>query len=235
MRIHSLKIQGFGPFKDQQTIDFDALSEDRIFMLEGPTGAGKSSIIDAIVYGLYGKTAHEAATKDGPSGDRIRSDYCEAGDETKVTLEFTTGGSRYRVTRVAAYDAPKKNGTGTTPINAKATLDFINPVREAITQVREVNMRIKDELGMDHEQFSQMVVLPQGDFASFLHATTEKRREVLESIFKTYFFDKIKDLLDLKSKDVQGKLLQFEASLNHHLQNLKNEWRIDLGESSRND
>ena len=230
MRIHSLKIQGFGPFKDQQTIDFDALSEDRIFMLEGPTGAGKSSIIDAIVYGLYGKTAHEAATKDGPSGDRIRSDYCEAGDETKVTLEFTTGGSRYRVTRVAAYDAPKKNGTGTTPINAKATLDFINPVREAITQVREVNMRIKDELGMDHEQFSQMVVLPQGDFASFLHATTEKRREVLESIFKTYFFDKIKDLLDLKSKDVQGKLLQFEASLNHHLQNLKNEWRIDLGE-----
>ena len=230
MKIHSLKIQGFGPFKDLQTIDFDSLSEDRIFMLEGPTGAGKSSIIDAIVYGLYGKTAHEAATKDGPSGDRIRSDYCDAGDETRVTLEFTTGGNRYRVTRVAAYDAPKKNGTGTTPVNAKATLVFVSPVREAITQVREVNLRIKDELGMDHEQFSQMVVLPQGDFASFLHASTEKRREVLESIFKTYFFDKIKEVLDANSRDIQEKFLQFEVSLKHHLQNLKNEWRIELGE-----
>lgn len=230
MKLHSLKIQGFGPFRDLQTIDFDALSQDQIFMLEGPTGAGKSSIIDAIVYGLYGKTAHEAATKDGPSGDRVRSDYCEAGDETKVTLEFTTGGNRYRVTRVAAYYAPKKNGTGTTPVNAKVTLDFISPVREAITQVREVNMRIKDELGMDHEQFSQMVVLPQGDFASFLHATSEKRRDVLESIFKTYFFDALKDLLESKSNDIQNELQQFEVSLKHHLQNLSNEWRVELGE-----
>lgn len=230
MRLHSLKIQGFGPFKDLQTIDFDALSTDNIFMLEGPTGAGKSAIIDAIVYALYGKTAHEAATRDGPSGDRVRSDYCQAGDETKVTLEFTTGGNRYRVTRVAAYDAPRKNGTGTTPVNAKATLDFIRPVREAITQVREVNMRIKDDLGMDSEQFSQMVVLPQGDFASFLHATSEKRRSVLESIFKTYFFDRFENLLELKSKEIQSKLQEFDISLNHHLQNLSNEWRADLDE-----
>ena len=68
MRIHHLTIQGFGPFKDKQEIDFDALSQDKIFMLEGPTGAGKSSIIDAIVYALYGVTAHEAATKSGPAG-----------------------------------------------------------------------------------------------------------------------------------------------------------------------
>jgi exonuclease SbcC len=113
-------------------------------------------------------------------------------------------------------------------VNAKATLEFIHPVRESINQVREVNMQIQDELGMDHEQFSQMVVLPQGDFASFLHASTEKRREVLESIFKTYFFDKIKEHLDEKSKDVQEKFAKFDSTLNHHLQNLESEWHEQL-------
>ena len=224
MRIHHLTIQGFGPFKDKQEIDFDALSQDKIFMLEGPTGAGKSSIIDAIVYSLYGVTAHEAATKSGPAGQRVRSDYCEVGDETKVCIEFSTGGSRYRVTRTAAYDAPKKSGEGTTPVNAKAILEFVDPPHEAINQVKEVNLRIKEELRLDNEQFSQMVVLPQGDFASFLHASTEKRREVLETIFKIFFYDKIKGQLDVRAKEIQGLLAQQGQEINHHVRNLEKEW-----------
>jgi exonuclease SbcC len=223
MKIHSLAIQGFGPFKDKQEIDFDALSQDKIFMLEGPTGAGKSSIIDAIVFSLYGVTAHEAATKSGPAGKRVRSDYCEVGEETKVVMEFSTGGARYKITRTAAYDAPKKNGEGTTPVNEKALLEFINPVHEAITQVKEVGIRINEELRLDNEQFSQMVVLPQGDFASFLHASTEKRREILESIFKTFFYDKIKNQLDAKAKEIQGILAKEDQDVNHFVRNLKNE------------
>lgn len=230
MRIHHLTIQGFGPFKDKQEIDFDALSQDKIFMLEGPTGAGKSSIIDAIVFALYGVTAHEAATKSGPAGQRVRSDYCEAGDETKVCIEFSTGGARYKVTRTAAYDAPKKSGEGTTPVNAKAILEFIDPSHEAINQVKEVNLRIKEELRLDNEQFSQMVVLPQGDFASFLHASTEKRREVLESIFKTFFYDKIKGQLDVRAKEFQGLLAQQSQEINHHVRNLEKEWVESKGE-----
>jgi exonuclease SbcC len=230
MRIHHLTIQGFGPFKDKQEIDFDALSQDKIFMLEGPTGAGKSSIIDAIVFALYGVTAHEAATKSGPAGQRVRSDYCEAGDETKVCIEFSTGGARYRVTRTAAYDAPKKSGEGTTPVNAKAILEFIDPPHEAIHQVKEVSLRIKEELRLDNEQFSQMVVLPQGDFASFLHASTEKRREVLESIFKTFFYDKIKGQLDVRAKEFQGLLAQQSQEINHHVRNLEKEWVESKGE-----
>jgi DNA repair protein SbcC/Rad50 len=230
MRIHSLTIQGFGPFKDKQEIDFDALSQDKIFMLEGPTGAGKSSIIDAIVFALYGVTAHEAATKSGPAGQRVRSDYCEAGDETKVCIDFSTGDARYKVTRTAAYDAPKKSGEGTTPVNAKAVLEFIDPPHEAVNQVKEVNLRIKEELRLDNEQFSQMVVLPQGDFASFLHASTEKRREVLESIFKTFFYDKIKGQLDLRAKEIQGLLAQQAQEINHHVRNLQKEWVESKGE-----
>lgn len=230
MRIHSLTIQGFGPFKDKQEIDFDALSQDKIFMLEGPTGAGKSSIIDAIVFALYGVTAHEAATKSGPAGQRVRSDYCEDGDETKVCIDFSTGGARYKVTRTAAYDAPKKSGEGTTPVNAKAVLEFIDPPHEAVNQVKEVNLRIKEELRLDNEQFSQMVVLPQGDFASFLHASTEKRREVLESIFKTFFYDKIKGQLDLRAKEIQGLLAQQAQEINHHVRNLQKEWIESKGE-----
>jgi exonuclease SbcC len=230
MRIHHLTIQGFGPFKDKQEIDFDALSQDKIFMLEGPTGAGKSSIIDAIVFSLYGVTAHEAATKSGPAGQRVRSDYCEVGDETKVCIEFSTGGARYKVTRTAAYEAPKKSGEGTTPVNAKAILEFIDPPHEAINQVKEVNLRIKEELRLDNEQFSQMVVLPQGDFASFLHASTEKRREVLESIFKTFFYDKIKGQLDIRAKEFQGLLAQQGQEINHHVRNLEKEWVESKGE-----
>ena len=230
MRIHSLTIQGFGPFKDKQEIDFDALSQDKIFMLEGPTGAGKSSIIDAIVFALYGVTAHEAATKSGPAGQRVRSDYCAPGDETKVCIDFSTGGARYKVTRTAAYDAPKKSGEGTTPVNAKAVLEFIDPPHEAVSQVKEVNLRIKEELRLDNEQFSQMVVLPQGDFASFLHASTEKRREVLESIFKTFFYDKIKSQLDQRAKEIQGLLAQQAIEINHHVRNLQKEWVEAKGE-----
>jgi exonuclease SbcC len=230
MRIHHLTIQGFGPFKNKQEIDFDALSQDKIFMLEGPTGAGKSSIIDAIVFALYGVTAHEAATKSGPAGQRVRSDYCEAGDETKVCIDFSTGGARYKVTRTAAYDAPKKSGEGTTPVNAKAILEFIEPPYEAINQVKEVNLRIKEELRLDNEQFSQMVVLPQGDFASFLHASTEKRREVLESIFKTFFYDKIKGQLDVRAKEFQGLLAQQSQEINHHVRNLEKDWVESKGE-----
>ncbi len=230
MRIHHLTIQGFGPFKDKQEIDFDVLSQDKIFMLEGPTGAGKSSIIDAIVFALYGVTAHEAATKSGPAGQRVRSDYCEAGEETKVCIDFSTGGARYKVTRMAAYDAPKKSGEGTTPVNAKAILEFIDPPHEAINQVKEVNLRIKEELRLDNEQFSQMVVLPQGDFASFLHASTEKRREVLESIFKTFFYDKIKGQLDIRAKEFQGLLTQQVQEINHHVRNLEKEWDESKGQ-----
>jgi exonuclease SbcC len=230
MRIHHLTIQGFGPFKDKQEIDFDALSQDKIFMLEGPTGAGKSSIIDAIVFSLYGVTAHEAATKSGPAGQRVRSDYCEVGDETKVCIEFSTGGARYKVTRYAAYDAPKKRGEGTTPVNERAILEFIDPPHDAINQVREVSLRINEELRMDNEQFSQMVVLPQGDFASFLHASTEKRREVLEKIFKTFFYDKIKSQLDLRAKEFQGLLAQQGQEINHHVRNLEKEWVESKGD-----
>ena len=230
MRIHHLTIQGFGPFKDKQEIDFDALSQDKIFMLEGPTGAGKSSIIDAIVFSLYGVTAHEAATKSGPAGQRVRRDYCEVGDETKVCIEFSTGGARYKVTRTAAYDAPKKRGEGTTPVNERAILEFIDPPHDAINQVREVSLRINEELRMDNEQFSQMVVLPQGDFASFLHASTEKRREVLEKIFKTFFYDKIKSQLDLRAKEFQGLLAQQGQEINHHVRNLEKEWVESKGD-----
>ncbi len=225
MRIHSLNIEGFGPFKEPQSIDFETLSQDKIFMLEGPTGAGKSSIIDAIVYALYGMTAHEAATKGGPSGDRVRSHYCEPEAETRVSMEFTTGGVQYRVSRVAAFEAPKKSGDGTRTVNAKATLEFLHPVREAITQVREVSIHIQEVLQMDHEQFSQMVVLPQGDFASFLHASTEKRREVLESIFKTYFFDEIKNKLDSTAKQIQLELTEHGHEIKRHLKNLQDESR----------
>lgn len=223
MRFHSLEIQGFGPFKDKQIIDFDELSQDRIFMFEGPTGAGKSSIIDAIVFALFGVTAHEAATENGLARQRIRSNYCEPNDETKVVLEFTTGGSRYRVTRTEAYEKPKVRGEGTTKENAAAKLQFIHPAHEAISQIREVNIRIKEILQLDSDQFSQMVVLPQGDFATFLHATSEERRALLEKIFKTFFYDALVAKIKEKSTELEVSINARREDIRHHLRNLESE------------
>lgn len=223
MRFHSLEIQGFGPFRDKQVIDFDELSQDRIFMFEGPTGAGKSSIIDAIVFALFGVTAHEAATENGLSRQRIRSNYCGPNDETKVALEFTTSGNRYRVTRTEAYEKPKVRGEGTTKENAAAKLQFIHPVHEAISQIREVNIRIKDILQLDSDQFSQMVVLPQGDFATFLHATSEERRALLEKIFKTFFYDALVAKIKEKSTELENSINARREDIRHHVRNLESE------------
>ena len=224
MKIHSLEIMGFGPFKDKQRIDFDELTADGLFMLEGPTGAGKSSIIDAIVWVLYGTTAHESAmSKATTTSGRVRSDYCGADDETRVIMEFSVQGRRYRIQRTPTYLTAKVRGEGDRTINSTARLEFIKPTAESLIQLVEVGSRIKDILGMGREQFSKLVVLPQGDFATFLHSSSDERREVLQSIFKTYFYKSIEEFLDAKRKEIELNLKDADNEINHHVRNLTTE------------
>ena len=224
MKIHRLEITGFGPFKNKQIIDFDVLTADGIFMLEGPTGAGKSSIIDAIVWVLYGTTAHESANsvKVSVSG-RIRSDYVGTDEETRVVMEFSAQGHRYRIQRTPTYMVTKSRGEGEKKIDASARLEFIKPTAESLTRIDEVGTRVSEILGMGREQFSQLVVLPQGDFAAFLHASSDKRQDILESIFKTHFYKDMEKYFEARRKAHIEDVKNLNSEIIRHVHNLEQE------------
>src|SRR5438132_5753067 len=111
MRLHTLQLQAFGPYATQQRIDFGRLAASGLFLLEGPTGAGKSTILDAIAFALYGGLAGEASGE-----DRLRSHFADPAAEPSVMLEFSLHGTRYRVTRVPEHQRPKKRGEGLTTV-----------------------------------------------------------------------------------------------------------------------
>ena len=118
MRIHRLEIEGFGPFRDRQVVDFDAFAREGIFLIGGKTGAGKSSILDAVCFALYGGVPRY---EDGDR--RLRSDHSSLDEPTRVRLEFSSGDSRWRIERVPTYERLKRHGHGTTKSPAEARLE----------------------------------------------------------------------------------------------------------------
>ena len=186
MRLHSLAITGFGPFAGSEHIDLDELASSGLFLIHGPTGAGKSSILDAICFALY------AAVPGARSGARasLRSDHAGDGVIPEVTLELTASGRRLRICRSPEFSRPKKRGTGATTVPAKVVLEELvgSAWVDRGTRHDEVALFLKDILGMGLEQFIKVVLLPQGDFAAFLRASPEERRSVLEKLFDTRRF-----------------------------------------------
>ncbi len=223
MHIHSLEITGFGPFKETQKIDFDALTADRLFMLEGPTGAGKSSIIDAIVWVLYGQTAHQAAKKLSDEKEnkdfaaRVHSDFLAPGDETKVVIEFSVNGARYRVQRALSF-VPKKKGSEELKSATTSRLEYIKPTGEALT--KDIHVEIYRILQMEVAQFSQLVVLPQAAFDTFLRAKSESRGDVLEKIFRTRFYSDLETHLQNKAREIKAEFEAERIAIDFHIQNL---------------
>lgn len=191
MRLHRLTLQAIGPYAGEHTIDFVELGRAGLFLLEGPTGAGKSTIIDAIVFGLYGELAGTGASK-----DRLHSHHAEPGTEPFVELVFETGSGIYRVRRTPAYQRPKQRGGGFTPQQASATLvrlpDPDASTGETLsTRAQEIGPEISRIVGLTREQFVQTIVLPQGEFAKFLAAGGEERSELLRSLFGTEHYDRL--------------------------------------------
>jgi len=186
MRLHRLAITGFGPFAGSEQIDLDALASSGLFLIHGPTGAGKTSILDAICFALY------AAVPGARAGARagLRSDHAAEGVVPEVTLEFTAAGRRLRVCRSPEFSRAKKRGTGETTVPAKVVLEELveSGWVDRGTRNDEVAMVLKDILGMGLEQFITVVLLPQGDFAAFLRASPEERRSLLEKLFDTRRF-----------------------------------------------
>ncbi|SDG25009.1 MULTISPECIES: AAA family ATPase [Streptomyces] len=214
MRLHRLDITAFGPFGDTQSVDFDALSAAGLFLLHGPTGAGKTSVLDAVCYALYG--AVPGARQSG-QGLTLRSDHAPPGTRTEVRLELTVAGRRLEVTRQPPWARPKKRGTGTTTDKAQSWLREYDTQAAAWKDLSRSHQEIGEEitqlLGMSREQFCQVVLLPQGDFARFLRADAEARGKLLGRLFDTRRFADVEKRLAELRRAAEADVRQGDAAL----------------------
>lgn len=198
MHLRTMTLQAIGPFAGTHMVDFEAVSASGLFLLDGPTGSGKSTLIDAVVFALYGKVASAEA-----SDDRLRSAYADPAVESFVDLTFEVGSGIFRVRRTPAYDRPKKRGTGTAKQQASVRLWRVQPddptgdvpVGEPITRLDEAGLEIERVVGLTRAQFVQTIVLPQGEFARFLRANPEDRRGLLQKIFGTEVYERMQQRL----------------------------------------
>ncbi|MBK1785661.1 AAA family ATPase [Prauserella cavernicola] len=188
MRLHRLEVAAFGPYARREIVDFDALGADGLFLLHGDTGAGKTTLLDAVAFALFGAVP-------GARGQvkRLRCDVADPDTATEVALELSVQGHRLRVVRSPEYQRPKRRGQGYTTQQATASLAWVGEVphgqpAEGITRIDEVSRTVQRLLGMNAEQFFQVVLLPQGEFARFLRADTTEREQLLERLFGTERF-----------------------------------------------
>jgi exonuclease SbcC len=193
MRLHRLELSGFGPFAGTEIVDLDALGADGLFLVQGDTGAGKTTLLDAVAFALFGRVP-------GPRNEakRLRCDRAPTDVVTMVRLEASIGGHRLEIIRRPEYERPKSRGNGSTLQRGKVSLRWIGATpagqcEEGLTRADEVGDAVIDLLGMSADQFFQVVLLPQGDFARFLRADTAERGDLLERLFDTGRFGRIED------------------------------------------
>lgn len=192
MKPISLTIEAFGPYRDSVTLDFNELQNHSMFLISGPTGAGKTSILDAMVYALYGEPSGEVRKTDA-----IRSDFAEPQHMTRVDFSFAIGEARYRVERLPKQLVAKKRGTGMREQNASATVYEMKDgewkvIATSAAAIRDTIQRI---IGFRKDQFLQVVLLPQGEFRKLLVASTSEREELLHTLFRTELYRRLQDAL----------------------------------------
>ena len=195
-----LSIQAFGPFSNSQAIDFNLLGSAPLFLINGATGAGKSSILDAICYALYGETTGNERT-----GDQMRCDYADAHLLTEVSFTFSLGCKTYQVTRSPDQQVPKKRGDGYTKRTHKAELVSIDGDIQSLiaSKPTEVNKHVLELIGLDAKQFRQVMVLPQGRFRELLTANSKEREVIFGQLFQTHIYNAIERALFEQSADIR--------------------------------
>lgn len=202
MRPLWLSMSAFGPYAETATLDFEAFGREGLFLISGDTGAGKTSIFDAICFALFG-----TASGDNRSGAMLRSDFASPDSKTEVVLRFSFQNKSYTLTRNPEYQRPRKRGEGFTKESANASLSL--PGGRLVSGFREVDHYIIDLLGINRDQFCQTAMLAQGDFLKLLLSSTKERAAILRKIFET------------------GKFLNFQQALKAHMLEMKRELEGD--------
>ncbi|HEY5835219.1 AAA family ATPase [Streptomyces sp.] len=209
MRLHHLRLTAFGPFAATQTVDFDELSAAGLFLLHGPTGAGKTSVLDGVCFALYGQVPGARPAT------RLRSDHAAPGTPTEVVLELTLAGRRLEITRRPEQLRAKKRGSGFTTDKAVTLLREYDggQWRGLSRSHQEVGEEIRQLIGMSCEQFCQVVLLPQGQFSTFLRAGAAERATVLGRLFDTRRFKAVEHWLRDRKLEAERQLARADQEL----------------------
>ena len=201
MKPKKLVISAFGPYGEKTVVDFEKLGEKGLYLITGDTGAGKTTLFDAITFALYGE-----ASGNGRETGMFRSKYAPDDVPTYVELTFIYQGKDYKVTRNPEYLRPKGRGTGFTLQKAEAELVFPDS-RQPVTKTREVTKAITELMGLDYRQFTQIAMIAQGDFQKLLLAGTAERGEIFRQIFHTGIYQDIENRL---REAVKGKWKEYD-------------------------
>ncbi len=209
MKPLKLTISAFGPYAKEQKIDFTRLQE-QIFVISGPTGAGKTTIFDAISFALFGEASGSSRDRDS-----LRSDFALPETETYIELEFELRGRSYKIKRSPQQEQKKLRGEGFTIRNADAEL--LLPDGNLITKIANVDEKINELLGINKSQFKQIVMLPQGEFRKLLEADSSERELIFRKIFGTEGFAEIQKKLDDESRELYKSAHDIRTQIDTHI------------------
>ncbi len=213
MKPEKLIMSAFGPYAARTQIDFTLLGERGLYLICGDTGAGKTTVFDAIVFALYGEASGE-----NREPNMFRSKYAEGDVPTFVELTFLCNGKRYKILRNPEYKRKKSRGEGVTDEKANAELTL--PDGKVITKVKDVNRAVIDILGIDRGQFTQIAMLAQGDFAKLLLAPTDDRKKIFQKIFQTHSYQRLQDEIKAEALKLKAEYDRAAQSANHYIQGI---------------
>ncbi len=231
MRPIRLAMQAFGPYADKEKLDFRELNERTLFLIHGPTGSGKTSILDAMCFALYGDSSGGERT-----GKSLRSDHADPNLPTEVTFDFSLAGNDYRVFRRPEQERPKKKGSGSWKVKAEATLWKRTGLEDSedgtvlATQWKRVTDEIQRLMGFKSDQFRQVVMLPQGKFRELLTANSRDRQAIMEVLFQTAFYRRVEEALKEAAKGIADRMKEKGQRRDYILQQAEVETEQDLAD-----
>ncbi len=227
MRPVKIKMTAFGPYPSTEEIRFKELGENPLFLINGPTGSGKTTILDAICFALYGKS-----TGDEREGNQMRCDLSEPDVLTEVVLEFELGGKTFKIKRVPEQQRPKSRGEGFTEEKARAELIEILVSGEqkliVASKVKEATAEIEKLTGLNADQFRQVMVLPQGKFRQLLMANSGEREQIFSNLFQTRIYKRLEEILKERSAGIKAEVEEFNKTIRVHLEAVGLESKADL-------
>lgn len=233
MRPITLTLSAFGPYAGETTLDFSELGAERLFVITGPTGSGKTTVFEAILYALYGKLS-----KKGMDPASLRCDFLKPDDDriTFVDFTFEISGKRFHIHRQPKQSVAKKRGSGRRELGQEALLECVGHEDFLpLTKIGEVDRKIVDLVGLDEEQFKKIVMLPQGAFQEFLVSSTKDKIELLRQIFDTSLYDLALQRIKSRVSDVTGAYAELKADYRSKTALLRFEASIAFGEQPSQD
>jgi len=215
MRPLQLTLSAFGPYAAQTTLDLEKLGKGGLYLITGDTGAGKTTLFDAITYALYDHSSSGIR-----EGSMLRCKYADDKTPTFVELEFEVHGVRYTVRRNPEYQRPKARGEGMTTEKADATLTYPDD-RPPVTKAKDVTAAVQEIIGLDYNQFSQIVLIAQGQFTKLLNASTEERSRIFRKLFRTQRYAQLQERLQSEASALNQQRTAQNAKLDSLLGGLQ--------------